>query len=145
VYAAFPEIAPTAAARQELETVLPRLSDADPRERDRAFHDLQQLGPDVTCATAHWPEDELDPQQLQLLRQYLRSQSRRRDVPPAELRREPMFLVDCLDYDDVRVRAVAKAELERVLSRTIDVDTTRADACTTTAAKLREELLAKRG
>ena len=145
VYGAFPEIDSDPAMREKIAGLLPRLGDPDPRQRQHAFEDLRKLGGPGACAAVHWPDDELDPQQQQLIRQFLRSQSHRHDQTPQELRRDPMFLIDCLEYDDKEVRELARAELERVLARTIQVDPARADACATLAAKLREELLSKRG
>jgi hypothetical protein len=145
VYGAFPELDPDPVMREKFAAVLPRLSDMDPRQRQRAYDDLKALGPAAACVALRWPEQDLDPQQQQLVRQYLRSQSHRRDATYEELRRDPLFLLDCLELDDPQVRALAQAELERVLSRTIDLDPTRSDACATLAAKLREELLNKKG
>lgn len=145
VYAAFGEIEPEAAAQTKLEAVLPRLSDPDPRVRQKAFDELQTLGPAVACAALRWPESDLNPQQRLSMQQYLRSQSRRRDQTPQELRHDPLFLADCLEFDDPRVRSLAKEELERALGRTIDLDTSRSDACADVAAKLRTELFNKPG
>jgi hypothetical protein len=145
VYGAFAEIEPEAAAQEKLAALLPGLSDPDPHQRQLAFEELQTLGAAVACAALRWPDSDLNPQQRLSIKQYLRSQSRRRDETAAELRRDPLFLVDCLEFDDARVRSLAKDELERALSRTIDLDTTRSDACAEVAAKLRRDLMSKPG
>jgi hypothetical protein len=145
VYGAFSEIEPDAAAQEKLAALLPGLSDPDPHQRQLAFEELQALGPSLACAAVRWPDSDLNPQQRLSIRQYLRSQSRRRDQTPAELRHDPLFLVDCLEYDDVRVRSLAKEELEQALGRTIDLDTSRSDACAELASKLRMELTSKPG
>jgi len=145
VYGAFAEIEPTPEATESVKQILPRMLDPEYAKRMAAVTDLQKLGPPGVCAIIRLSRAELAAQQALFIEQVLRENSRHADAIDdssqlARLRDDRMFLIDCLEFPDDRVRAAAVHELNRVMNRTLAVDPADARAASRIAHQLREEL-----
>jgi hypothetical protein len=124
VYRAFPEIPADPAAARKLDHVLARL-DADAyADRDRADRDLHALGPAGVLALLRRDLADLSPEARTRADVFLAARSNTPYPDPARARADGAFLLDCLDDDDPAVRAAAKSDLENLVGRPVDFDTT---------------------
>jgi hypothetical protein len=145
VYGAFTEIEPTPQATEAVREILPHMVDPDYASRMRALASLRKLVAPGVCAIVRLPRTQLAAQQILFIEQVMRENSRRaesvEDISQlSKLRDDPMFLIDCLEFPDARVRAASVRELNRVLNRTLDVDPSNAGAAARVAHQLRGEL-----
>jgi hypothetical protein len=114
-------------ARQVLE-LLPALDSFSFPERAAASDRLAALGRPGVQAVLKLDRSLLSFEQNDRIDAFLATERRRLPDDPASLRRNPAFLIDCLEDADPAVRAAAKASLERVLGHRIDFDPDDADA-----------------
>jgi hypothetical protein len=142
VYSVFAEIEPTADAARAVNALLPQMIDPNYDTRLAAVASLRKLGSAGICAIARLNRDELAPQQVLFVEQLLREHSRQFDKLDAahvgEMRNDPVFLADCLEFTDARVRRATIAELQRILHRELKIDANDARMCARLANEIRE-------
>lgn len=107
IFLAFPEIAPDPAAVSALQRIVPELDADDPADREAASEKLAALGPPGVLAALRLDESDLADEQKLRLRALFHANRRRPDLSPAAARRDPPFLLDCLESPDPRVRSAA--------------------------------------
>ena len=128
-------------ARQVLE-LLPALDSISFPERTAASERLAALGRAGVHAVLKLDRSLLSFEQNDRIESFLASERHRLPEDPATLRRNPSFLIDCLEDPDPAVRAAAKSSLERVVGHAVEFDAseTDADARAKAADELRESL-----
>ncbi len=119
VYRAFSEISADVSIVESVRALLPGLADPSYATRQQASAQLSALGPQGVCAILRIDRDDLLPEQQLRLENLLAINSHRLIEDPQTARRDASFLADCLEFDDDRVRRVAKRELEQILQRPI--------------------------
>jgi len=143
VYGVFPEIAAEQKIAEDLTQLVPELDAIDPIDREAASEKLRQLGAPGVLAALRLDESELSEEQKLRVRSFISAYRRRPTIDPAIERRDLSFLIDCLEFDDPSVRAAAKAEIERVADKHIELDTSlTGDTAATAVDALRRRLLA---
>jgi hypothetical protein len=110
-------------ARRQLDDLLPDLDASSPAVRMAAAQSLEELGlPGIVAATQRDRAD-LTFEQRARLGAFLASHGAHGDPEEAKrLRKDTSFLLACLEFEDVQVRKAAKAALESVTARPIDLD-----------------------
>ena len=148
VYKSFEAIEPSPAARRAFESLLPNLGADDPADREAAAKALREEAAadvQIVCAAARRARaGEMSPQQRALVESFLRDQSRHPEPDAARRRGNELFLIDCLEFDDPRVRAAASEELARLLGRPIGIDPASAPQCGAAAEALRRAYFSRR-
>jgi hypothetical protein len=119
VYRVFSEISPDEADLQAVRAILPPLGHASYSVRHQASGQLEALGPRAVGAVMHMDRNDLMPEQKLRLEALLVTHSRRVINDPQSARQDPVFLADCLEFDDDRVRWLAKRALEQITGRRI--------------------------
>ena len=120
VYRAFPSIDPTPAANQAVAAAIVKLSSADPAARRRAAAGLDALGRPGALAAVRVNSSKLPPEARLRLEGFVASQSYFYRTPPADLRADGHFLIDCLGDPDPRVRSAAAGALSKLLGERVD-------------------------
>jgi hypothetical protein len=123
--------------------LLPQLEADDPADREAASGRLELLGNAGVLAAMRMDMSNLSAEQKARLLTFV---SRHRHQPAATAaaqRRDPAFLIDCLESFDPAVRMVARAELEKVVGKSIKFDPTLPEEAVAAAADVvRKEILA---
>jgi hypothetical protein len=143
VYRVFDEFSPDPQIERRVRELLPKLADHDYRIREAATQRLAQLGPQAICAIVKLNFDELTPEQRWRIEQLLARASRRSIDDPEPKRSDLGFLADCLEFDDVRVRRAAKAQIEQMTGEPIPLHPSPTPAEWTRAADVVRERLAR--
>lgn len=121
VYSLFDEVKPSENEIASVREILPAMLDPNPDARQAALASLRKLGPTGACAIRTLADSAIAPQQRVFIEQVLRENSRVEDPNElSNLRRDRQFLIDCLEFPDVRVRVLAVRDLSDVLARPID-------------------------
>ena len=156
-YAAFPQIAADPAVMRRLaDEILPALDADTAAQRDAAAEQLYDLGRPGVLAALRMPRDGLSLEQNGRLNRFLADTGGRggaggaggaggTDADPAASQKDVPFLLACLEFDDPAVRAAAKAALETVTARPVDLDPNlegdaRTDAVEALRLKLEKQL-----
>lgn len=121
VYRVFTEIAPTPqVTKRFLETVVLLGSNAAD-DRDLGERRLKEMGGEAVLAALRTDLSVLTPEERTRVESFVASHGRRR-AEPAQLRQDPMFMIDCLEYEDPAVRAAALKALEELLNEDVPFD-----------------------
>ncbi len=126
VYMAFPEISPTPDQIARVRDLLPALGDESVDVREGATRSLEAMGPAAVLVALRLDGAPLLPEQRGRLVHLVAQAHNPGYSDPASRAADPLFLADCLENDDRRVRAAAKLALERLAAIPIpfDVDLT---------------------
>lgn len=119
VYRVFDEITPDARVAAAVDVLIPDLSAPAFATRERASRELAALGPAATAAVMRLDRAELSAEAAARLDEFLERQTRRTIDNPAAARRDLAFLADCLEFDDPRIRAAARAQIEQITGEKI--------------------------
>src|SRR5206468_6084791 len=122
VYSVFTEIAADPQTTARIDELLPDLDSDAFHVRDAAGKQLLEMGPPAVLAALRKDPDELSSEQRAQLGRLISTHRRPVETPATEPRQDPVFLADCLEYDDLSVRQAAKAALEKVLGGPISFD-----------------------
>lgn len=122
VYRVFTEIPADAKVVSQVEALLPDLASPKPDVRKKATDKLAALGPAGVLAAERMNADLLAPEQAFRLGELVASQTRIIVDDPAEVAKDPDFLMDCLEDDDLAVRQAARDSLAKLLNKPVDVD-----------------------
>lgn len=144
VYQVFAEMSPDERTSDAIDTLLPKLADKAFSVRERASAQLEALGPAGVCAALRIDRETLLPEQKLRLESLLGLNSHRVITDPKAARRDLSFLADCLEFDDERIRWIAKGDLEQILSRPIPLHHAPTPAEWSQAADLVRQRLAPR-
>ena len=140
IYRVFSEIQPSPESERRLLEIVAALASVDPAQRTAASQQLEKLGPPGVLAALRLDRSILTPEQSSRIDTFLRSQSSQTNNPQ-RLRHEPLFLVDCLESDDLEVRKLALAELKVALNRDVSLDfTADAESLRRAVAGLRKQI-----
>jgi hypothetical protein len=120
VYRVFTAIPADPAVTHAIESYLPALTSIDPIEREKAMKSLRELGGAGALAALRFDPDLLLPEQFNRLNALVALHSRVIVNDPAESLKDPNFLIDCFEDDDVRVRVAAKDALEKLFGHTVE-------------------------
>jgi hypothetical protein len=119
VYRVFTEVSPDSKTIDAVQALLPVLGDPAFATRERASARLEALGADAVCAALRLDLTQLLPEQSMRIERLLALHTHRAITDPQHARRDPAFLADCLEFDDDRVRWLARRELEQLIGRAI--------------------------
>jgi hypothetical protein len=120
VYRAFPSIPADSDATQRVQYLVDAFDALEPSAREAASAQLNRLGRAEVLAAARIDRRELSAEQSLRLDAFLVRNSAVTDIPAA--RRDPLFLIDCLEDEDRAVRAAALDALRHVVDHDIDFD-----------------------
>ena len=121
VYRVFTELQPAAETDRKLLEIVAALASIDPAQRTAASKHLEKLGPAGVLAALRLDRSILTPEQSNRVDTFIRSQSSLVNDPQRQ-RRDPLFLVGCLEFSDPRVRQLALAELKVAINRDIPIN-----------------------
>ena len=139
VYRAFASIPADEATMQKLTAILPALDAEERKDRELAGKQIEALGPAGVLAAARVDPATLTPEQRGRLEALVNSHSTTAD-PAASAKRDPLFLADCLEDPDAKVRTAALEALRTMTGRPIAFDVSAgdpADRATAAAAVVR--------
>jgi hypothetical protein len=136
VYRVFTSIPADPAIVQKIESYLPAMTSIDPIERDKAMKSLRELGDAGALAALRFDPDLLLPEQFNRLNALVALHSRMIIEDPAQTLKDPNFLIDCFEDDDLRVRVAAKAALEKVFDHAVEYDPNAPASKRTAAAEM---------
>lgn len=122
VYKVFTAIPADPAVTAKLEALLPGLTSASPSERSTATKQLNALGQAGALAALRFDADLLLPEQINRLYDLVAIHSRMTIEDSAAMLKDPFFLVDCLEDEELAVREQALAALEKKLGRKVTFD-----------------------
>jgi hypothetical protein len=143
IYRVFSELKPSPEVERQILEVVASLASVDPAQRTDASQRLEKLGGIGVLAALRLDRSILTPEQRNRIDTFVRSQSCFLNEPE-RLRHDPLFLVDCLEVDDMRVRKLALEELRTALNRDISIDLAAdAESLRRTVAGLRKEITEK--
>ena len=138
-YRAFAEVPADPEMMRRLRGVLERFESPDATERENAGGQLAALGPGGVLAALRMDREGLMPEQRSRLNDFVGAYDDGRFGGAASLK-DVSFLIDCLEFEDVRVRRAARDRLAGVLGREVDFDVeVDAEARAAAADRLREE------
>jgi hypothetical protein len=141
-YRAFPTIDADSETLGKLRGLLERFQSPDAAARQKASGELAALGARGVLAALRTQVEGLTPEQRSRLDEFLESHDDRRFAGEQSMG-DAWFLVDCLEFEDVRVRRAARQQLSRLLGHDVDFDPdSRADARAAAADRLRDSLAA---
>jgi hypothetical protein len=119
VYRVFDEIDPDAETSAQVQALLPELSSPAYDRREAATAALAHLGPGGACALMRMDRSQLPPEAASRIDALLARQTRRQFDDPGVMRNDLSFLADCMEFDDARVRAAAKAQVEKITGKNV--------------------------
>jgi hypothetical protein len=120
VYRAFADIPADPLVLEKLRELLPRLDADDARQRAAASAELAKLGASAVLAALRIDSSELAPEQRARLDTLIDRNTIWPD--PAAARKDPRFLIDCLDNEDPDVRSAARSALVKLTGKEIEFD-----------------------
>ncbi len=120
VYRAFASIPADPAAAEAVGALVAKLAAPDPATRRRASDALSALGRPGVLAAARVDPARCPPDARLRLNALIAANSFHYRTPPAALRADPHFLIDCLSDPDPRVRAAAAGALSTLTGTPID-------------------------
>jgi hypothetical protein len=120
VYRAFPTIPAESAATERVKRIVDLFEALEPAAREAASTQLNQLGRAEVHAAARLDRTDLSMEQSLRLDAFIARHMTVTDVAAA--RRDPMFLIDCLEDEDRAVRAAALMHLRQTTGQAIDFD-----------------------
>lgn len=120
VYRAFATIPAAPDVVQKVAAFLPGLDAQGADERALTTQKIEALGPAGILAAVRFDRSELTPEQRGRLEALIQRASTQAD--PEAAARDPLFLADCLDDEDLRVRTAALDALRAVTGRQIAFD-----------------------
>ena len=120
VYRVFESIPADSAALERVKRIVDSFDALEPVAREAASQQLNQLGRAEVLAAARLDRTELSAEQSLRLDAFIARHSAVSDITAA--RRDPMFLIDCLEDDDRAVRAAALLQLRQVSGQAIEFD-----------------------
>jgi len=121
VYGAFETIQPDPEVARQVIALLSRLDAESFKQREQASADLAKLGPPAVLAVLRLDRSLVSAEANTRLMSFLAAHGNS-TVASQAAAKDPHFLVDCLDDDDAKVRAAAKAALEKMLDRPLKFD-----------------------
>jgi hypothetical protein len=111
VYRAFESIPADSAALERVKRIVESFDALEPATRDAASAQLNQLGRAEVLAAVRIDRTELSAEQSSRLDAFVARNSTLADIAAA--RRDPLFLIDCLEDDDRAVRTAALLQLRQ--------------------------------
>jgi hypothetical protein len=120
VYRAFELIPADSAALERVKRIVDSFDALEPAAREAASQQLNQLGRAEVLAAARLDRTELSAEQSLRLDAFVARHSAVTDI--AAGRRDPLFLIDCLEDDDRAVRAAALLQLRQAAGHAIEFD-----------------------
>lgn len=121
VYRVFTELRPTPDTERQLLEIVTTLASVDPVQRTAASQHLAKMGPPGVLAALRLDRSILTPEQSNRIDMFIRSHSCLLNEPQRQ-RHDPLFLADCLEFTDPRVRQLAMDELKIALNRDVDIN-----------------------
>jgi hypothetical protein len=120
VYRMFESIPADSAALERVKRIVDSFDALEPVAREAASQQLNQLGRAEVLAAARLDRTELSAEQSLRLDAFVARHSAVSDIAAA--RRDPLFLIDCLEDDDRAVRAAALLQLRQTTGQPIEFD-----------------------
>jgi hypothetical protein len=120
VYRAFESIPADSAATERVKRIVDTFDALEPSIREAASAQWNQLGRAEVLAAARLDRTELSAEQSLRLDAFIARHSTVTDIAAA--RRDPLFLIDCLEDEDRAVRAAALIRLRQTTHQPIDFD-----------------------
>jgi hypothetical protein len=121
VYRVFESIRPDPAAAGQVAKLVARLDAESFKDREQASEGLAKMGAPAVLAVLRmdlsWGSAELKARVARFLGDQSNAAADARQAA-----KDPHFLIDCLDDEDVKVRQAARDALAKLLGRTIDFD-----------------------
>lgn len=142
VYRVFGTIAPDPETSAEVGRIILGLEADAFAQREAASKSLGKLGPRGVLAILRRDRADLSPEARNRLDAFVAGHSNLDMADVERARRDPHFLLDCLDDADADVRGAAKQAMEALLKRPVDFDPAAAEGPARAAAidKLRQEI-----
>jgi hypothetical protein len=128
LYEAFPELPAPSDATEKLTALLPQLDSDSAHDRDAASATLASLGRQGIHAALRIDRTGFSFEQQNRLDALIDTGRHRQPLEIASERSDPLFLLDCMEDEDVAVRAIAKTNLQSLLGRSIEFDPTATEA-----------------
>ena len=144
-YSVFTDISADPAVAKALADLLVQFDSDSPDKRETASAELAKLGAPGILAVLRLDRSKLSQEQKTRCEPLLRTGRARHFDDPAAALRDVYFLLDAMNFSDVRVREAAKTALEKLQGHAVDVDVSpQADAANRLAAldKLRADYTA---
>jgi hypothetical protein len=142
VYEVFTEIPADNASSAQLKSLLPHLDSTVPAERQTATAQIEAMGARGILAAMRMDPSTLTPEQQTALSDFIGRGHRAKVDDPKTAKRNPDFLLDCLEIDAPGVQAAAVRELTKVLGKPIAFDTNlHGPAADAAVDSMRQEIL----
>jgi hypothetical protein len=130
VYSVFDQLPADPSSMQSVQRIIPQLAADDPSDREAASLNLAKLGAPGVLAVLRCGDSNLTAEQQGRLGAFLASERSWLPKPPEQMRSDPGFLLDAMEYPDQAVRAAAVAALQKIVAHPIDFDVTLAPSKT---------------
>jgi hypothetical protein len=143
-YRVFDQIGADERTAVRVNELLSKLAAPAAGDRVHATDELESLGERAIPALLRVDRDSLSPEAAGRVAQIIAHRTRRSFDDPASMRDDAMFLVDCLEFNDDRIRAAARARLEQLRGTSISIQDTAIPADWSRAADQLRTILAAR-
>jgi hypothetical protein len=120
VYRVFSDVQPDQETVASVEKIIADLGNVDVARRDAASAQLDELGAPAVLALLRRAPGGLSPEQSARVNRFLAAHTV--GVDPHEAGKDAMFLIDCLDHEDRRIRVAAREALARLDRGPVDFD-----------------------
>jgi hypothetical protein len=142
VYEVFDEIPADDVSSAQLKSLLPHLDSTVPAEREAATAQIDAMGARGILAAMRMDLSTLTPEQQTALLDVIGHGHRAKLDDPKAAKRDPDFLLDCLEMDAPGVKTAAVRELTKVLGKPIAFDASlHGPAADAAVDSLRQEIL----
>jgi len=134
VYRAFPQIHPDENTRKRVDELVAALDAAGAEQREKASAALAAMGAPAVLAALRLDGSLLAPEQQARLSAFIKQHDEQRAMDPEKARRDPVFLISCLEFEDPKARAAAKDALVELLGKPVSFDVNAPPAARAAAA-----------
>jgi len=122
VYKVFIQIPADPKITSRIEALLPDMISSESTHREKAAAQLFKLGAPGALGALRYDASLLAPEQQSRLDDLVMAHSRMIIEDPAAALQDADFLLDCVESDDLKIRALAKEALEKLLGRKVNID-----------------------
>jgi hypothetical protein len=122
VYEIFSEIPADDASTAQLQTLLLSADSTVPAEREQALQQMEGMGARGVLAAMRFDAAKLAPEQQAAVATLIAHGRRARVADPAAARKDPDFLLNCLEIDGPGLKAAALRQLSSVLGKPVTFD-----------------------
>jgi hypothetical protein len=116
------EYKPSSELVENVKTLIKKLDAESFQDRQAASKALEKLGQPAALAIRRMDRAGWSDEQIGRVDAFLASFKPTNDVDAKRLRQDRDFLLDCLFADDVQIRQLAHAELQKVVGRPVEID-----------------------